>query len=77
MMYKIIDALLNIGCLAAAVLYLLTIIWAQLNCSLIPAVGRHCGGPELDAWMVPFFLAPIGVPAIIGVVLMVWGSHRR
>ena len=76
-MYKIIDTILNIGCLAAAVFYLLTILWAQLNCSLIPAMGRGCGGSELDVWMVPFFLTPIGIPAIVGVISMLWGRRRK
>ncbi len=76
-MYKIIDTILNIGCLVAAVFYLLTIVWAQLNCSLIPAIGRRCGATEIDVWMIPFFLAPIGIPAIIGVISMLWGARRR
>jgi len=76
-MYKVIDTILNIGCLLAAVFYLLTIVWAQANCSLIPAFGRQCRGPELDAWMIPFFLAPIGIPALIGVAVMLWGPRRQ
>jgi hypothetical protein len=76
-MYKVIDTILNIGCLLAAVFYLLTILWAQANCSLVPALGRQCDGPEFDAWMIPFFLAPIGIPALIGVALMLWRPRKR
>lgn len=76
-MYKVIDTILNIGCLLAAAFYLLTVVWAQANCSLIPEFGRQCLGPEFDAWMVPFFLAPIGIPALIGVGLMLCGPRRR
>jgi hypothetical protein len=76
-MYKVIDTILDVGCLLAAAFYLLTVLWAQLNCSLIPVIGRQCGGPELDAWMIPFFLAPIGIPALIGTITMLWGAPRR
>jgi hypothetical protein len=76
-MYKVIDTILNIGCLLTAAFYLLTVLWAQLNCSLIPVIGRQCRGPELDAWMIPFFLAPIGIPALIGTAMMLWGPPRR
>jgi hypothetical protein len=76
-MYKVIDTILNIGCLLAAAFYLLTIVWAQANCSLVPALGRPCYGPERDAWLIPFFLAPIGIPALIGAALMLWRPRRR
>jgi hypothetical protein len=76
-MYKVIDTILNIGCLLAAIFYLLTIVWAQANCSLIPVLGRQCYGHDLDAWMIPFFLTPVGIPALIGVVVMLWRPGRR
>lgn len=76
-MYRVIDAIVDIGCLLAAGFYLLTVLWAQLNCSLIPALGRQCQSTELDGWMIPFFLAPIGVPALIGTIQMLWGSRSR
>ena len=76
-MYKVIDTIVNVGCLLMAGFYLLTIIWAQLNCSLIPALGRQCRDPELDAWTIPFILAPIGIPAVIGAAQMFWGPPRR
>jgi hypothetical protein len=76
-MYKVIDTIVNIGCLLTAALYLLTVLWGQLNCSLIPVIGRQCRGPEFDAWMISFFLAPIGIPALIGTAAMLWGPPRR
>ena len=76
-MYKVIDTILNIGCLLTAVSYLLTVAWARANCSLIPVFGRQCHGPDLGAWMVPFFLAPIGIPALIGVAGMLLGPRRQ
>ncbi|CCE09129.1 hypothetical protein BRAS3843_3040014 [Bradyrhizobium sp. STM 3843] len=75
-MYKVIDTILNIGCLLTATFYVLTVLWAQLNCSLIPMLGSPCHGSERDAWMVPLFLAPIGVPALIGLAVMLWGPRR-
>jgi hypothetical protein len=27
--------------------------------------------------MIPFFLAPIGIPALIGVAVMLWGPRQR
>ena len=76
-MYKVIDTILDVGCLLAAAFYLLTVLWAELNCSLIPVIGRQCHGPERDTWMIPFFLAPIGIPALIGTAVMLWGPPRR
>jgi len=76
-MYKVIDTILNIGCLLAAVFYLLTVVWAQANCSLVLVLGRQCDGSERDAWMIAFFLAPIGIPALIGVAVMLLGPRRR
>jgi hypothetical protein len=76
-MYKVIDTILNIGCLLTAASYLLTIAWAQANCSLLPVLGRQCNGPDRDVWMIPLFLAPIGIPAVIGVAVMLWGPRRQ
>lgn len=59
-----------------AALFVLTIVWAQLVCSLIPSIGRQCRGPELDTWMVPFFLAPFGVPALISSLALLFGGRR-
>jgi len=63
--------------LIVAGLFILTIVWAQLVCSLIPSIGTQCRGPELDAWMVPFFLAPLGVPALISSLALLIGASRR
>jgi hypothetical protein len=52
-------------------------VWAQFICSLIPSIGTQCRGPELDAWMVPFFLAPFGVPALISSIAILVGVGRR
>jgi hypothetical protein len=76
-MYKVIDTIVNVGCLLAAGFYLLTILWAQLNCSMVQAFGRQCRDPELDIWTIPFALAPIGIPALIGAAQMLWGARRR
>jgi hypothetical protein len=63
--------------LIVAGLFVLTVVWAQFMCSLIPALGTQCRGPELDAWMVPFFLAPFGVPALISSLAILLGGTRR
>jgi hypothetical protein len=63
--------------LIVAGLFVLTVVWAQFVCSLIPALGTQCRGPELDAWMVPFFLAPFGVPALISSLAILLGGTRR
>ncbi len=63
--------------LIVAAVFVLTVVWAQLVCSLIPSIGRQCRGPELDAWMVPFFLAPFGVPALISSIAILVEASRR
>ena len=63
--------------LVVAGLFVLTVVWAQFICSLVPAIGTQCRGPELDAWMVPFFLAPFGVPALISSIAILVGAGRR
>ena len=53
-----------------AALFVVIILWAQNSCSLIPSIGHQCNGPEGDAWMLPFMLAPVGIPALIYSVVL-------
>ncbi|MCW2274297.1 hypothetical protein GJ654_09605 [Rhodoblastus acidophilus] len=59
---------------AAAALFVLTLIFAQATCSPFASSSRACNGPEGDVWMLPFFLAPVGLPAVVAaIVFMVRG----
>jgi len=51
---------------AVGAMFLLLVADAQSACPL-----SRCGGESGDAWMLPFFAAPIGVPAIILTIVMV------
>jgi hypothetical protein len=60
---------------AAAALFVVSLIFAQQACSIFPSFGHQCNGPEGDAWMLPFILAPIGLPAMIAaLVFMIRGD---
>jgi hypothetical protein len=76
-MRQAIAIIRNTVFLVVAGLFLLTVVWAQFVCSLIPSVGTQCRGPELDAWMLPFLLAPFGVPALISSIAILVGAGRR
>ncbi|MEH2513432.1 hypothetical protein V1291_004786 [Nitrobacteraceae bacterium AZCC 1564] len=60
----------KILCFALGWTYALLIAGAQFSCSIIPSIGHQCNGPEADVWMVPFFLAPIGLPLLIASIVM-------
>jgi hypothetical protein len=51
-----------------AIIFVLSIIFAQANCSIIPAFGPTCSGEAGDVWMFPFLTAPIGIPALLRVI---------
>ncbi len=76
-MRQAIAIIRNTVFLTVAGLFVLTVVWAQFICSLIPSIGTQCRGPELDAWMLPFFLAPFGVPALISSIAILVGAWRR
>ncbi len=76
-MRQAIAIICNAVFLIVAALFVVTIVWAQRECSLIPAIGTQCRGAEADAWMVPFFVAPFGVPALISSLAILIGASRR
>jgi hypothetical protein len=52
-----------------AALWLSIVGLAQYHCSVIPWIGT-CKSFDEDAWLVPLFLAPIGVPALIASIVI-------
>jgi hypothetical protein len=68
---------LKVLCLIAAAVFVLTIVSAQLTCSPIASLGHQCHGADGDVWMLPFFFAPIGIPALIGSIAIIVMAVRR
>jgi lysylphosphatidylglycerol synthetase-like protein (DUF2156 family) len=73
-----------VGGIASFVIYVVAAIWllliayAQMNCSQVPWLGTQCHDERGDVWMLPFFSAPIGLPAfVISVVLLIVRARRR
>ncbi|MDE2065454.1 MAG: hypothetical protein KGJ00_23870 [Bradyrhizobium sp.] len=64
-------------CFLAAGFFVIVILAAQQTCSLIPSIGHQCNGPDGDVWMLPFFFAPIGIPALIATILISIMATRR
>jgi hypothetical protein len=64
-------------CFIAAAVFVLAIVSAQLSCSQIPSIGHQCGGSEGIVWVLAFFLAPIGIPALFGSIVISVVSVRR
>jgi hypothetical protein len=50
---------------AVGAMFLLLVAYAQSACPL-----SRCNGENGDVWMLPFFAAPIGVPAIILTIIL-------
>jgi hypothetical protein len=77
-MLKDLAQAIKILCVMVAAIYVLLIVAAELTCSIVPSIGNQCHGPDGDVWMAPFFLAPIGIPALIGsVVIFIIMAVRR
>jgi hypothetical protein len=64
-------------CFLAAGVFVLLITAAQQTCSLIPSIGHQCHGSDGDIWMLPFFFAPIGIPALIAAIAISIVAARR
>jgi hypothetical protein len=64
-------------CFIAATVFVLFLVSAQLDCSQIPSIGNQCHGSEGIVWMLAFFFAPIGIPALIGSIIISVVSVRR
>ena len=55
------------GCVfAAAALFIVTLITGQTGCPF-----ATCKGPDGDAWMPAFFLAPFGLPALVASIFVI------
>jgi len=65
-------------CFVLALSWLALIFAAQSTCSILPSIGHQCHGPDGDVWMLPFFFGIIGLPALIGsIILIVIALIRR
>ena len=64
-MIKAIGILLLAG---PAVFWIASVLWAQSQCSII---GTQCHGPDGDVWVLPLFLTPIGLPAVVISVFLI------
>lgn len=64
-------------CFVIATVFVLLIVSAQLSCSQIASIGNKCYGSEGIVWVLAFFFAPIGIPALIGSIVISVVSVRR
>ena len=64
-------------CFLLAGFFVFLIALAQLSCPVL--IGTQCSMGGGDIWMLPFFYAPIGIPAVIAsiVILIVRAIRRR
>jgi hypothetical protein len=76
-MGRVFANVLNALCIALALGWLALIVAAQQTCSILPSIGHQCHGPEGDVWMLPFFLAIIGLPAVIASIVIIGAAVRR
>ncbi len=60
-----------------AAVFVALIVLAQSTCSLVPSIGTRCHDERGDIWMLPFFAAPIGIPALIASIAMIATALRR
>jgi ABC-type Fe3+ transport system permease subunit len=56
--------------LTTAGVWIVLIAAAQSVCSISKNFGRQCSGPDLDAWVLPFFTAPIGGIAVLCLIII-------
>jgi hypothetical protein len=57
--------------------WFVTLLQAQLTCSLIQSIGPHCTNGKGEIWMLPMFTAVIGIPALIASVVIVGSAVTR
>jgi hypothetical protein len=69
-MSLVFSAALKCLTLLSAAVFLFVVVFAQFTCPLIAGFGTQCHDPRLDIWMLPFFFAPIGIPAVVASVKM-------
>jgi hypothetical protein len=69
-MGRVFANILKALCIALALGWLALIVAAQQTCSILPSIGHQCHGPDGDVWMLPFFLAIIGLPALIASIII-------
>lgn len=65
-------------CLAAAA-WVLTIVYAQLNCSMFKSFGTQCNGYQTVVWIYPIITAPVGGIATLILIMMAifhWGVRN-
>ena len=76
MMSYFVSLLVKAFCFLVSAAFIYTLVAAQLLCSLIPGVGHQCSETDGNVWMVPVFLSPIAIPALIASVLIVVRAKR-
>ena len=64
-MGKAISAIVQIIIVIIGGGWFVTLLQAQLTCSLIQSIGPHCTNGKGEIWMLPMFTAAIGIPALI------------
>jgi hypothetical protein len=74
-MGKAISAIVQIIIVIVGGGWAFTLVQAQLTCSLIPSIGRHCTDGRGEIWMLPIFTAAIGIPALLASVVIVGGGR--
>ena len=76
-MGKAISAIVQIIIVIIGVGWFVTLLQAQLTCSLIPSIGPHCTDGKGEIWMLPTFTAAIGMPALIASLVIVGAAVIR
>ena len=61
---------------ATTAIWLVLIAFAQMTCSIVPWLGTHCHDERIDIWMLPFFTAAIGIPALINSIIFLRAQIR-
>jgi hypothetical protein len=77
----IVKALLVAVVFGVAGIWFYLIAYSEMNCPLLTSVGPPCSGERGDVWMLPFFGAVFGIPAlilsIVIIVMMIITAARR
>jgi hypothetical protein len=65
----------RIALVIVALLWGFSFLYANEHCSVF---AEWCPGPEVEAWFLPLFLAPFGLPAALGLIVIggVWLFRR-
>jgi hypothetical protein len=73
----ILEVIASVVVYAVTAIWILLIAFAQMHCSMLPWLGTRCHDKRGDIWMLPFFSAPIGLPAfLISIVLLIVQLRR-